>query len=49
MIKIFFIDISNRNPFYSVFPETSLLQVVELFGSGTHRGISNSFFFVKIC
>ncbi|CAB4416594.1 unnamed protein product [Rhizophagus irregularis] len=30
-------DISNRNPFYSVFPETSLLQVVELFGSGTHR------------
>ncbi|RIA95838.1 hypothetical protein C1645_688553 [Glomus cerebriforme] len=30
-------DLSNRNPFYSVLPETSLLQVVELFGSGTHR------------
>ncbi|CAI2176459.1 4197_t:CDS:2 [Funneliformis geosporum] len=30
-------DLSNKNPFYSVFPETSLLQVVELFGSGTHR------------
>ncbi|CAG8645746.1 5465_t:CDS:2 [Funneliformis caledonium] len=30
-------DLSNKNPFYSVYPETSLLQVVELFGSGTHR------------
>uniref|UniRef100_A0A1D1XKE2 Protein SDS23 n=1 Tax=Anthurium amnicola TaxID=1678845 RepID=A0A1D1XKE2_9ARAE len=30
-------DLSNRNPFYSVLPETSLLQVVESFGSGTHR------------
>ncbi|CAJ0628286.1 3145_t:CDS:10 [Entrophospora sp. SA101] len=30
-------DLSNKNPFYSVYPETSLLQVVELFGNGTHR------------
>ncbi|CAG8489627.1 3654_t:CDS:10 [Paraglomus occultum] len=30
-------DISNKNPFYSVLPETSLFQVTELFGSGTHR------------
>ncbi|CAG8602660.1 4968_t:CDS:10, partial [Scutellospora calospora] len=30
-------DLSKKNPFYSVLPETSLLQVVELFGSGTHR------------
>ncbi|CAG8487274.1 5417_t:CDS:2 [Ambispora leptoticha] len=30
-------DLSNKNPFYSVIPETSLFQVVELFGSGTHR------------
>ncbi|CAG8655101.1 7569_t:CDS:2, partial [Cetraspora pellucida] len=29
--------LSKKNPFYSVLPETSLLQVVELFGSGTHR------------
>jgi len=32
-------DISQKNPFYSVLPETSLLQVVELFGSGTHRAV----------
>ncbi|CAG8463642.1 20077_t:CDS:2, partial [Racocetra fulgida] len=32
-----FLDLSKKNPFYSVLPETSLLQVVELFGSGTHR------------
>ncbi|CAG8832564.1 36999_t:CDS:2, partial [Racocetra persica] len=30
-------NLSKKNPFYSVLPETSLLQVVELFGSGTHR------------
>ncbi|KAG9296105.1 hypothetical protein G9A89_011958 [Geosiphon pyriformis] len=30
-------DLSNKNPFYSVMPETSLLHVVELFGSGSHR------------
>ncbi|RHZ50626.1 hypothetical protein Glove_494g16 [Diversispora epigaea] len=30
-------DLSHKNPFYSVIPETSLLHVVKLFGSGVHR------------
>ncbi|CAG8480154.1 14717_t:CDS:10 [Acaulospora morrowiae] len=30
-------DLSNKNPFQSILPETPLLKVVELFGSGTHR------------
>ena len=30
-------DLSRNNPFYSVIPETSLLQIAEVFGSGTHR------------
>ncbi|KAL1924921.1 uncharacterized protein VTP21DRAFT_4575 [Calcarisporiella thermophila] len=30
-------DLSRKNPFYSVFPETPLLQVIEEFSSGTHR------------
>ncbi|CAG8476102.1 392_t:CDS:2, partial [Acaulospora colombiana] len=32
-------DLSHKNPFQSVLPETPLLKVVELFGSGTHRAV----------
>lgn len=30
-------DLSHKNPFYSVFEETTLLQAVETFAQGTHR------------
>jgi hypothetical protein len=31
-------DLSRKNPFYSILPETTLLSVVEEFACGTHRG-----------
>jgi hypothetical protein len=33
----FCIDLSKKNPFYSILPDTSLLTVVEQFACGTHR------------
>ncbi|KAJ1940482.1 cell separation during budding, partial [Linderina macrospora] len=30
-------DMSHMNPFYSVLPETTVAQIVGVFGSGTHR------------
>jgi len=32
------LDLSRKNPFYSILPETTLLSVVEEFACGTHRG-----------
>jgi hypothetical protein len=32
------VDLSQKNPFYSILPEATLLSSVEEFASGTHRG-----------
>lgn len=37
--KICFIDLSQKNPFYSILPEATLLSAVEEFALGTHRGM----------
>jgi len=31
-------DLSQKNPFYSIMPEATLLSAVEEFAYGTHRG-----------
>lgn len=36
---IVFLDLSQKNPFYSILPEATLLSAVEEFAYGTHRGI----------
>lgn len=34
----FFLDLSQKNPFYSILPEATLLSAVEEFSYGIHRG-----------
>lgn len=38
MIFFFFLDLSQKNPFYSILPEATLLSAVEEFSYGIHRG-----------
>jgi hypothetical protein len=39
-LPCFDIDLSQKNPFYSIMPEATLLSAVEEFAYGTHRGKS---------
>lgn len=38
-LMIVCLDLSQKNPFYSILPEATLLSAVEEFAYGTHRGI----------
>lgn len=33
------LDLSRKNPFYSILPESTLISAIEEFACGTHRGI----------
>lgn len=33
------LDLSRKNPFYSILPESTLLSATEEFACGTHRGM----------
>lgn len=39
------IDLSRKNPFYSILQEATLLSAVEIFACGTHRGMWINFIF----
>ncbi|KAG2218892.1 hypothetical protein INT45_007619, partial [Circinella minor] len=41
-------DLSQKNPFYSILPESTLLSAIEEFACGTHRGKwHHDFFFIS--